>query len=73
MPQEQTHWGGWTKASPNLGLPPSTALPPHRRLLNNLHLHLALGIPEFVAPEFFVEDVSGPRPPPGQLLARLSA
>ena len=28
------------------------------RALNNLHLHLSLGIPGFMAPEFLVEDVS---------------
>ena len=30
-----------------------------RSSLNNLHLHLSLGLPGFVAPEFLVEEVSG--------------
>ena len=29
-----------------------------RSSLNNLHLHLSLGLPGFVAPEFLVEEVS---------------
>ena len=28
------------------------------RSLNNLHLHLSLGMPGFISPEFLVEDVS---------------
>ena len=34
-------------------------LPVPRSSLNNLHLHLSLGLPGFVAPEFLVEEVSG--------------
>ena len=30
-----------------------------RSSLNNLHLHLSLGLPGFVAPEFLVEEVGG--------------